>query len=484
MATAAKTATQYPAVELASLQLAGKRRVTRGFGRIMLLLLVLAPIVLAFAPWQQNLAGVGRVIEYDPIHRPMPLQARTSGIVLRWHVREGQKVKVGDPIVDLADNDPDILARLQEEIEATQRKQQAATRKRDQFTLQIESAEQARLAAMQGADDEIAAALQDVTVAEQAATVAEEKLKLTKIALTMWEGLVKDRIGSGFELEKARQEHNVAVADVTAKKAYISAAKAKLRAKRSARVRVASSETVKIQGARAKRDAAAGEIATAEGSIPKLRRDLARQRQQQLTAPIDGFVQNLTANGQGGGFVKQGQTVAVLVPASNQVAVELYVDGNDIPFIEVGRHVRLQFEGWPAVQWVGWPSAAIGTFGGQVAFIDRFDDGSGKFRIMVLPDERPFATPEGPVVDWLRGVLTFEKPKRPGMNENPHAWPGDEYLRQGVRAKGWVVLDQVSLGYEVWRQLNGFPPMIERDRNKGQKSDSGTTDSGTTESGK
>jgi hypothetical protein len=111
------------------------------------------------------------------------------------------------------------------------------------------------------------------------------------------------------------------------------------------------------------------------------------------------------------------------------------------------------------VQWVGWPSAAVGTFGGKVAFIDRSDEGTGKFRIMVLPDERPFAKPEGVVVDWLRSILTFQKPT---PDDNPHAWPGDEYLRQGVRAKGWVVLDRVSLGYEIWRQLNGFPPTIER----------------------
>ncbi|MFT6079898.1 MAG: adhesin transport system membrane fusion protein [Planctomycetota bacterium] len=459
MATAQDTEVHYPAVELESLQLAGKRRVTRSFGRIMLLVLVLAPIVLALAPWQQNLAGEGRVIEYNPINRPMPLQARTSGIVLKWHVREGQKVHAGDPIVDLADNDPDILLRLREELEATERKQQAASRKEAQFTLQIASAEQARRAAMQGADDEIAAAVQDVTVAEQAATVAKEKLKLAKIALKMWEGLVKDQIGAGYDLEKVRQEHNVAVADVTAKKAYIDAAKAKLRAKRSAALHVSSSEDVKIQGARAKRDAATGDIATAEGSIPILKRNLARQEQQQLTAPMDGFVQNLTASGQGGVYVKQGQTLAVLVPASSQIAVELYIDGNDITFIEVGRHVRLQFEGWPAVQWVGWPSAAVGTFGGKVAFIDRSDEGTGKFRIMVLPDERPFAKPEGVVVDWLRSILTFQKPT---PDDNPHAWPGDEYLRQGVRAKGWVVLDRVSLGYEIWRQLNGFPPTIER----------------------
>ena len=455
----------YPAIELHALQRAGKRRVTRRFGRIILLILLVAPIALALAPWQQNLPGEGRLIEFDPINRPMPLQARTSGIVHRWHVVEGQQVKAGDPIVDLIDNDPDILDRLQEEVEATERKRDAAIQKRDQYTQQIESSELAREAAMQYADDEIAASLQSVTVAEQAATVAEEKFKLAQQALKMWQGLVADRIGAGFDLQKAQQEHNVAQAEVKAKQAAVAGAQANLRAKRSARLRIERSEQVKVQDAKAKRDAADGDVATADGSLPKLRRDLARQRQQQITAPIDGFVQNLNANGQGGGFVKKGQTVAMLIPKASQVAVELYIDGNDITFIDVGRHVRLQFEGWPAVQWVGWPSAAIGTFGGKVAFIDRFDDGSGKFRVMVLPDERPFAEPEGAVVDWLRKFLTFNTPTPDtGLEKrevNPHAWPGDPYLRQGMRAKGWVVLDRVSLGFEVWRQLNGFPPSVQ-----------------------
>ena len=39
-------------------------------------------------------------------------------------------------------------------------------------------------------------------------------------------------------------------------------------------------------------------------------------------------------------------------------------------------------------------------------------------------------------------------------------WPEPRYLRQGVRANGWVLLDTVSLGFELWRQLNGFPPTV------------------------
>lgn len=448
----------FPAAELQALQLAGKRRVTRRFGRLLLLALLVTPVVLALAPWQQNLPGQGRVIEYDPVRRPMPLQARTDGNVVRWHVREGQHVQQGDPIVDLSDNDPEILERLAEQLAAAERKRDAARAEREQLEGQVRAAQEAREAALQLADDEIAAAVQDVKVKEQAVAVAEQKLELAEFALEMYAGLVADRIGSGFDLQKARQEQAVAEADLAARQAAVVGAAAYLRAARSKKVRAGKAELVKIQDAKAKRDAAAGEVASAEGVIPKLRRDLTRQQQQRLVAPVDGYVQNLVTNGQGGGFVKQGATLATLVPESRQLAVELLVDGNDVTFIDVGRHVRLQFEGYPAIQWVGWPSAAIGTFGGRVAFVDRFDDGAGKFRVMVLPDERPFVEHEGPVVDWLRSVLTFENVKEA---ENPHAWPR-ELLRQGVRTKGWIVLDEVSLGFEIWRQLNGFPPTVAR----------------------
>jgi hypothetical protein len=37
-------------------------------------------------------------------------------------------------------------------------------------------------------------------------------------------------------------------------------------------------------------------------------------------------------------------------------------------------------------------------------------------------------------------------------------WPDGTYLRQGVRAIGWVLLNRVTLGYELWRRFNGFPP--------------------------
>jgi multidrug efflux pump subunit AcrA (membrane-fusion protein) len=155
---------------------------------------------------------------------------------------------------------------------------------------------------------------------------------------------------------------------------------------------------------------------------------LSRQQAQFVTAPIDGTILKITA-GQGGQLVRQGQVLAVLVPDTRSRAVEIWVRGNDMPLITVGRHVRLQFEGWPALQFSGWPSVAIGTFGGEVGFIDPADDGEGYFRIIVFP-----------------------------VADEP--WPDPRFLRQGVRVKGWVLLDVVTVGFEIWRVFNGFPPSL------------------------
>ena len=136
-------------------------------------------------------------------------------------------------------------------------------------------------------------------------------------------------------------------------------------------------------------------------------------------------------------MLKSGDSIAAFVPDTANLVVELSMDGNDIPLIHAGDPVRLQFEGWPAVQFTGWPSVAVGTFGGRVMLVDATDNGYGKFRILVQPDPKD------------------------------EAWPSNRYLRQGVRTNGWVLLNRVSLGYELWRQFNGFPPTVTQQLDKG-----------------
>lgn len=171
------------------------------------------------------------------------------------------------------------------------------------------------------------------------------------------------------------------------------------------------------------------EESEANASMARMDVRLARQLTQRVTAPTDGTILRVQG-GQGGQIVKQGDILCILVPETRSRTVELWLDGMDLPLVEEGRHVRLQFEGWPAIQFGGWPSVAVGTFGGRVALLDPMNSGDGRFRVFVQPD-----------------------------NENE--WPEGRFLRQGVRVNGWVLLNQVSLGYEIWRQLNGFPPSVD-----------------------
>jgi multidrug efflux pump subunit AcrA (membrane-fusion protein) len=165
--------------------------------------------------------------------------------------------------------------------------------------------------------------------------------------------------------------------------------------------------------------------ANAGAELSRLDVRLARQTNQQITAPIDGTILS-RAPGQEGALLKAGEMLAILVPTTDSRIVEIFVNGLDVPLIKTQQSVRLQFEGWPAIQFAGWPSVAIGTFGGVVKFVDAAASSSGLFRVLIEP-----------AVD--------------------EAWPNAHILRQGVRAKAWIRLNRVPIGFELWRQLNGFP---------------------------
>lgn len=169
------------------------------------------------------------------------------------------------------------------------------------------------------------------------------------------------------------------------------------------------------------------EEASAAALLAKAEVDLSRQQQQTIVAPRNGQILRILL-GSGTTNVKVGEPLVEFVPETNDNAVEIYVDGNDLPLIFPGRKVRLMFEGWPALQFSGWPSVAIGSFGGLVSVVDSSVSPEGTFRVLIKPDP-----------------------------EDAYDWPDQNILRQGARVKGIVVLDQVSVGYELWRQINGFP---------------------------
>lgn len=170
------------------------------------------------------------------------------------------------------------------------------------------------------------------------------------------------------------------------------------------------------------------EEATTAAKLLNIETKLSRQMTQEIRSPSNGQILKILY-GSGNVVVNEGDKLATFLPETQKQAVEVYVSGNDLPLIVPGREVRLQFEGWPAVQVSGWPSLAIGTFGGKVVAVDPSTHKDGKIRVLISPDEK-----------------------------DPYPWPSVKFLRQGNRAFAWIILDEVKLGYELWRQFNGFPP--------------------------
>ena len=303
---------------------------------IQMILATATLIILAvlFIPWQQTAVGDGRVVAFDPAERLQIITANLDGSIEKWFVREGDRVKKGDVVARMADNDPDILTRLTREREALAR---------------------------------------EITALELSVSLASKNQERQK-------ALQKKEFSSEFSVEQAR-----------------------------------------VTEARAQKD-----LADAEGRLARLDTIIARQMTLEIRAPRDGIVQSILA-GENSGLLKSGVAIAHIVPDTDDRTVEIFVNGVDLPFLRVGQDVRLQFEGWPVLQFSGLPEISTGTFLGTVNFIDPSDDGQGRFRLIVKRKE---------------GAI----------------WPTPQQLRQGVRARGWVQMNRVPLWFEIWRLMNDLPP--------------------------
>lgn len=94
--------------------------------KIIATFLFIAVFILFLIPWQQTSKGFGRIIASNPNNRAQDVNAPISGRIKKWHVRDGSKVREGDKIVEIIDNDPLILERIKMERDAKKRKFQVA----------------------------------------------------------------------------------------------------------------------------------------------------------------------------------------------------------------------------------------------------------------------------------------------------------------------------------------------------------------------
>jgi adhesin transport system membrane fusion protein len=415
---------------------------SRLLGRLLLWVLVIFLIILML-PWRQTIPGRGTVTALRPEDRPQTVQNQIGGRIEHWAVRDGQEVKKGDTILVISETsqsyfDPELPQRLKEQLDAKRGSEGAAVQKIEATNAQITALSSGLRYQLSAAENKVRQAKNYVDIDSADLVAVQNFYDISKSRLARYESGYRNGLFSLTDIESRRLKLQEDRAKVNSQQNKLNNS---IQGLLNARIdldniRAKYQETV----AKAQSDlgSALSGRAGVQGEIAKLRNDIAnisiRRGLYVVRAPQSGFVVKTLKAGIGEN-IKEGESVATLQPKSPLVAAEIFVSAMDVPLILDTSDVRLQFEGWPSIQFSGWPSVAIGTFAGKVFAIDKVSSAGGKYRLLVK-QQLPVPSKDEP-------------------------WPTQ--LRQGSGVYGRIILRTVPVWYEIWRQLNGFPPSLEKE---------------------
>lgn len=381
--------------------------------------IILAAVVL-FLPWTQNIRANGAVTTLRQEHRPQELNSIIPGRIVKWYVKEGDYVKKGDTIAQLAEIkdaylDPELLDRTKEQLSAKKVSVESYTNKVQAIDAQISAIEQTLTLKLKQLKLKVVADSMEMLAANNDHRIAEEQLRRQRI--------MKDSgLASTLQLEQRIQYAQTALAKRISAETKFNNTKTDL-------VQVQQEYAEKIFKARSEKASAGSEIASGMGEIAKLNNAYAnysiRNGMYFLLAPQDGQITQAKKSGLNE-IVKEGEKIVEIVPTAVEYAVEIYVRPVDLPLISKGQKVRFLFDGYPAIVFSGWPKASYGIFSGTIVAVESSVSDNGKFRILVAED----------------------KSYKP--------WP--QTLKMGAGAQAIALLNNVPVYYELWRNINGFPP--------------------------
>ncbi|WP_224489625.1 HlyD family secretion protein [Robertkochia flava] len=387
-----------------------------------------------FLPWTQNVRAEGFITTLTPGQRPQTIHSVIPGRVEEWFVREGDHVKKGDTIVYLSEIkdsyfDPTLLERTQAQLDAKKQSVVSYSGKIKALDLQISNLVNEReLKLMQLKNKLVQAGLKvesdsiDLEAARTNFIIAERQFNRADI-------LNQEGLKSLQEVEDKKMKLQEAQAKVISLENKLLSSRNDVINTEIEKGRLLAEYGEKISKAESDKFSAMSMQFEGEGAVNKLQNEYTnyevRRTFNYVTAPQDGFVNKALQSGIGE-TVKEGEPLVSIMPAGIDIAVESYVAPIDLPLIHLGEKVRLQFDGWPAIIFSGWPNVSYGTYGGTVVAIENYISSNGKYRILIAPDEQD------------------------------HPWPKE--IRVGSGAQTFAMLQDVPIWFELWRQLNGFPP--------------------------
>ncbi len=410
-----------------------KRNVFRQIMRVMIVSFIVGFLAL-FLPWTQNIRASGTLTTLNPEKREQTIHSFITGRVEKWFVREGQLVKKGDTIVFISEIksdylDPDLIGRSGLQTQAKEDAVGAYQNKAIALANQIAALKKSQVLKLEQARNYLKQNKLKVISDSIELETAMINLDIAEKQFTRQKTMYDQGLKSLTDLEAKKQKLQESVNKKISAENKLAASKAEYLNAEIALVNLENEFTEKISKAESDRMSAISSGFEAVGQVSKLRIQQENYSQRSkfyyIRAPQDGFVTKALALGIGE-TVKEGEPMFTFVPSDYELAAEIYIEPIDLPLIREGSPIQLQFDGWPALVFAGWPDMSVGTFSGRVASFDKVVSPNGRFRVLVLPD------PETP------------------------AWP--EVLRLGTGVYGIALLQDVPVWYELWRQLNGFPP--------------------------
>ena len=410
-----------------------------------LMAIIIAVLALLLLPWTQNIEADGKVISLEPNQRPQSVETIIAGRIEKWYVQEGDSVAAGDTLLFLSEIkddyfDPELLNNTDRQIKSKESAVDNYMEKVKALDTQIDALLNAKdikreqiLTKLQQAHLKIKTDSTDLIAVENNYKVAQEQMK-------RYDQLYKQELISRTEWEGRQVSLQNAQAKINDQRNKLAIAKAELLNTQRDYRGVEAEYRDKISKAESDKFSTFSAMYDAEAQVTKLQNQFnnydKRTGYYYIIAPQNGFVSKVTKSGIGE-TVKEGEEVVRITPHRFDKAVELWIDPVNNPLIHNGEHVRIIFDGWPAFVISGWNQMSTGLFDGTIVSVDPAIQENGKFRVWVKP-----------------------------INDKP--WP--ENLRLGGGVKGIMLLNDVPLGYEMWRVLNGFPPDFYQPQGKETKS--------------
>lgn len=408
-------------------------KASRLFTRLLIAAFFLFIIIL-FLPWTQNIRSKGYVTTLYPDQRPQTINSIIAGRIEKWFVSEGNYVKKGDTILYLSEIkseyfDPQLLSRTEEQIKAKELAVNSYMEKVKALDNQIDALLQTKKLKIQQAKNKIKQAEFKIQSDSIELEAVNTKFEIAKKQLIRTTQLHKQGLKSLTDLEAKKLKSRETEAKSIGIKNKLLASQNNLI---NVKVELSSIENqynTKLSKAESDKYEALSKMYNAEAIVTKMQNQYInysiRSGMYYVTAPQDGYITKAIRSGIGE-TVKEGEKLVSIMPANFNLAVSMYIRPVDVPLINKGQPVRFMFDGWPSVVFSGWPNLSFGTFGGNVVAIDNFISENGKYRILVAP------------------------------NPNDVPWPKE--LRVGSGSNGIALLKDVPIWYELWRNLNGFPP--------------------------